>query len=48
VKRIQAFPKSGNGLSKMKIWTGPVSVFQKAGFVILKPDERHPVMELIL
>jgi len=48
VTRIQAFPKAGKGLSKTEIWTGPVSVFQKAGFVIVKPDERHPVLELTL
>ena len=37
VKRIQAFPKASTGLSKEEIWTGPISVFEKAGFVVVKP-----------
>ena len=48
VKRIQAFPKSNMGLSKEEIWTGPISVFEKAGFVVIKPHERRPVLELKL
>jgi hypothetical protein len=48
VKKVQAFPKDGEGLSKETIWTGPLAVFHKAGFKVIKEDSRRPVLELTL
>ena len=48
VKKVQAFPKNAENLSKESIWTGPLSVFLKNGFKILKTEGHRPVMELEL
>ena len=48
VKRLQAYPKAAQDLPKMEIWTGPLSLYMKAGFKVIKADERRPALELIL
>ena len=48
VKRLQAFPKADPNLPKMENWTGPLSLYLKAGFKVVKADEKHPVLELNL
>lgn len=48
VKRIQAFPKFAPDLPKDEIWTGPLTIFEKAGFKYVTKDERRYVMELIM
>jgi hypothetical protein len=48
VKRLQAFPKADPDLPKMDNWTGPLSLYLKAGFNVVKEDERRPVLELNL
>lgn len=48
VKRLQAYPKADPNLPKMDNWTGPLSLYLKAGFKVVKTDEKHPVMELSL
>jgi GNAT superfamily N-acetyltransferase len=48
VKRLQAYPKTDPGLQKEDIWTGPLSLYLKAGFKVVKADEKHPVLELNL
>lgn len=46
IKKVQAFPKVGEGLSKETIWTGPLAVFKKAGFKVIKDNDRRPVLEI--
>jgi len=48
IKKVQAFPKIGEGLSKETIWTGPLAVFLKAGFKVIRQDEARPVLEIEL
>jgi len=48
IKRVQAFPKNGENLSKETIWTGPISVFLKNGFKVLKTKGHRPVLEIKL
>jgi hypothetical protein len=48
IKKVQAFPKVGEGLSKETIWTGPLAVFLKAGFKVIQEDEHRPVLEIEL
>jgi GNAT superfamily N-acetyltransferase len=48
VKRLQAYPKADPNLPKMDNWTGPLSLYLKAGFEVVKADKKHPVMELSL
>ncbi len=43
IRKLQAFPRRGNGLSKGEVWTGPEVLFQKAGFNLEKDDQHHPV-----
>jgi len=48
IERVQAFPKAGEGLSKEELWTGPLSVFEKAGFMVVKQVDQRPVLERLL
>ncbi len=48
VKRLQAYPKIALDLPKEDIWTGPLSIFEKAGFKFIMKDERRFVLELTL
>ena len=48
VKRLQAYPKADTNLPKMDNWTGPLSLYLKAGFKVIKADEKHPVLEFNL
>jgi hypothetical protein len=48
IKKVQAFPKIGEGLSKETIWTGPLAVFLNAGFKVIQEDEDRPVLEIEL
>ena len=48
VKRLQAYPKADPNLPKEDNWTGPLSLYLKAGFKTLKTDEKRPVLELRL
>jgi GNAT superfamily N-acetyltransferase len=48
VARVQAFPHLGRDLKNDEVWPGPVSIYEKAGFVTVKADERRPILELSL
>jgi len=48
VARVQSFPHMGDDLKREDVWPGPATIFQKAGFITIKPDDRRPVMELSL
>jgi GNAT superfamily N-acetyltransferase len=48
VTRLQAYPKADQNLPKMEIWTGPLSLYLKAGFKVVKADVMHSVLELNL
>ncbi len=45
---VQGFPRRGHKLSADNIWTGPESVFQKAGFKIERDDPLYPIYGLQL
>ncbi len=48
VKRVQGFPKRGEGLEDGEVWTGPELVFVKAGFALERDDPRRPIYGLNL
>ena len=48
VEKVQSFPHLGHDLKREDVWPGPATIFQKAGFITIKPDDRRPVMELSL
>jgi hypothetical protein len=48
VTHIQGFPKRGKNLQADDLWTGPESIFVKAGFRLEQDDECHPVYGLHL
>jgi GNAT superfamily N-acetyltransferase len=48
ISKVQAFPKVGEGLSNETIWTGPLTVFLKAGFKVIQEDDHRPVLEIEL
>lgn len=48
VRKLQAFPRRGDGLSKGEVWTGPEVLFQKAGFSLEKDDPHRPIYGKIL
>lgn len=43
VRHVQGFPKCGQGLDAGEVWTGPESLFIRAGFSVEKPDPQWPV-----
>ncbi len=45
VKKVQGFPKRGEGLSAGEVWTGTEAMFQKAGFTIVRDDPLRPIYE---
>lgn len=48
VERVQAFPRRGDELEDNEIWTGPESVFLRAGFSIEREHAAFPVYNLNL
>ena len=43
VMYVQGFPRRGHDLSADNVWTGPESVFQKAGFILERDDPLYPI-----
>jgi GNAT superfamily N-acetyltransferase len=42
VERVEGFPKKvGAGAAAGQVWTGPMGVFEKAGFERVREFERH-------
>ncbi len=48
VRRVEAFPKRGEGLAADDLWTGPESLFRRAGFAVARDDPARPVLALDL
>ena len=45
IRRVQAFPRGGDGLEKHEIWTGPESIYRRVDFLLKKDGQRGPVLE---
>jgi GNAT superfamily N-acetyltransferase len=45
-RRIEAYPKRGEGSDETDLWNGPESMFRKAGFVTIVEDPVRPVLRL--
>ena len=45
IRRIQAFPRRGEGLEPGELWTGPESLYREAGFTILRDHRTMPILE---
>lgn len=43
VRHVQGFPKCAADLDAGHVWTGPESVFQKAGFVVERDHPQWPI-----
>lgn len=43
IRHVQAFPKCGQGLGAGEVWTGPESLYVKAGFELERPSAVSPV-----
>ena len=48
VRRVQAFPRTGEKLEPGQAWTGPEGLFRTAGFREVGRAERGPVVEIAL
>jgi GNAT superfamily N-acetyltransferase len=48
IKKVQAYPKLQSGLSANEVWTGPASLYQKAGFKMISEQADRAVFELDL
>jgi GNAT superfamily N-acetyltransferase len=48
VKRVEAFPKRGEGLDAGDLWNGPEAMFRAAGFAVVRDDPARPVLALRL
>ena len=47
-KRVEAYPKRGQGLDEGALWTGAESLYRSAGFEILRDDSARPVLSRTL
>jgi hypothetical protein len=45
---VQGFPKRGSSCTKEEVWTGPESVFRRAGFRLERDHPSLPVYGLSL
>ena len=43
--RVHAYPKVGDGLPAGEVWTGPVRLFEAAGFRRVGGSDEAPVLE---
>lgn len=48
ISRVQAFPRRMATFAADDAWTGPEAIFVKAGFIILRPHARNPILEKTL
>jgi GNAT superfamily N-acetyltransferase len=48
VRRVEAYPKRGNGLDADDLWTGPEPLFLDAGFRVVRDDPQRPILSLDL
>lgn len=48
VMYVQGFPRRGHNLSSDNVWTGPETVFEKAGFELERDDPLYPIYGLQL
>ena len=44
VRRVEAYPKRGEGLEAADVWTGPEPLWRSAGFQVVRDDPRRPVL----
>jgi GNAT superfamily N-acetyltransferase len=47
VTRVEAFPRPGDH-EDGEVWTGPMGLFERAGFRVVREDPRRPVLALDL
>jgi GNAT superfamily N-acetyltransferase len=48
VRRVEAFPRRGDGLEAGDLWTGPEEIYRRAGFDVAREDSRRPILALDL
>jgi GNAT superfamily N-acetyltransferase len=46
--RVEAYPRRGDDLRDEEVWTGPESLFARAGFRVTREHEQYPVLQLDL
>jgi GNAT superfamily N-acetyltransferase len=44
VRRLEAYPRRGEGLDPLDLWAGPESVYRAAGFRVVRDDAARPVL----
>jgi GNAT superfamily N-acetyltransferase len=48
VKRVQAFPRPEKALDSMEAWTGPVAMYERAGFKLVRDTGKRSIYEMAL
>jgi ribosomal protein S18 acetylase RimI-like enzyme len=48
VRRVECYPKRGEGLSDGELWNGPEAMYRDAGFTLFRDDPKRPVLALDL
>lgn len=46
VRRVEAFPRRGPDQDALDLWNGPESLFQRAGFQVVRDDPVRPILAL--
>ena len=47
-RRMEAFPKRGEGLDPGDLWNGPEALLRRAGFTVARDDPVRPVLAMDL
>ena len=47
-RRVEAFPKRGEGLDPGDLWNGPEALLRRAGFTVAREDPVRPVLAMDL
>jgi GNAT superfamily N-acetyltransferase len=44
VRRVEAYPRRGEGLDESDLWTGPEAMYLRAGFTVIRDHPTRPVL----
>jgi ribosomal protein S18 acetylase RimI-like enzyme len=45
---VEAFPRRAHGVVDEQLWTGPLALFEREGFVVVSEQAQYPVLRLDL
>jgi hypothetical protein len=47
-RAVEAFPRRAENVDGEQLWTGPFSLFERAGFEVVHDFQPYPVLQCVL